>query len=591
MKTSKNMTNQQVAKLLKTVAAAYEIKKQNRFKVAAYQKAAASVEHASSEVKDLWEEDRLTSLPGVGKNIAAHLDELFKTGKVKHFEQIFKGLPQGMFSLMDLSGVGPKTAHKLSRQFKLKAPATAVKKLAQLAQKGKIQQLEGFGKESEQDILRSIKEFAGRGKQRMSLPYAQTLARKIIDFLKQSAAVLEAEPLGSLRRQTPTVGDIDLAVATKDPPAAVKHFLSFPQIKKITDQGKKKVTVNLTTGHQIDVRFHSPDEFGALLQHFTGSKNHNIRLRQIAQKKKLSVSEYGIKKKAKTLKFPQEKEFYQFLGMDWIPPELREDRGEIEAAQKHQLPHLVQLADIKGDLHVHTDFQFKTSHDLGIDSMKTLVRIAKQLNYQYLGFADHNPSLSSYSPQQIIDIIKTRKSKIEEIKSSSEKNMKIRVINLLEVDIRPDGSLAVPDKGLEELDLAIVAIHSSFKQPKKTITQRVLTGLAHPKAKIFAHPASRKINHRPAIDLDWEKLFDFCLKNQKILEINSWPDRLDLPDTLVRQAVKKGVKFVITTDSHAFDQLKLMTYGVAVARRGWAEPKDIINTLPWLKLKSILKIE
>ena len=589
MQTSKNMTNQQVAKLLKAVAAAYEIKKQNRFKVAAYQKAATSVEQASSDIKDLWQEKHLTNLPGIGQNIADHLDELFRTGKVKHFNQLFKDLPQGMFSLMDLSGVGPKTAHKLSQKLKLKTSATAVKKLGQLAKKGQISQLEGFGPESEQDLLKSIQEFSTRGKQRMLLPYAQTLANKIIHYLKQSPAVLKVEPLGSLRRQLATIGDIDLAVATKNPQKAIKHFLKFPQIKKITDQGQKKLSLKLTTNQQLDVRFHSPDEFGALLQHFTGSKSHNIHLRQVAQQKGLSLSEYGIKTKAKLTKFPQEDQFYQALAMDWIPPELREDQGEIEAAQKHQLPKLVQLTNIKGDLHVHTDFHFKTSHDLGTDSMKTLVKTAKQLKYQYLGFADHNPSFSSYSSQQITDVLKKRQQAIEEFKSSSEKRVKI--LNLLEVDIQPNGNLAVPDKGLDQLDSAIAAIHSSFNQSQKTMTQRVLAGLSHPKVKIFAHPASRKINHRPAIDLDWEKLFDFCQKNQKILEINSWPDRLDLPDTLVRQTIKAGVKLVINTDAHAADQLPLISYGVSVARRGWAQPKDIINTLPFKKLKSILKIK
>jgi DNA polymerase (family 10) len=386
-----------------------------------------------------------------------------------------------------------------------------------------------------------------------------------------------------------TIGDIDLAVATKNPKKAVNHFLSFPQIKKIIDKGEKKVSVKLKTGQQLDIRFHSPNEFGALLQHFTGSKNHNIRLRQLAQQKHLSLSEYGIKKGNKTQKFSQEKDFYQALGLDWIPPELREDLGEIEAAQTHQLPNLVKLSDIKGDLHVHTDFHFKTSHDLGIDSMKTLVKTAKHLNYQYLGFADHNPSFSSYSSKQIIDVLKARKATIDKFKSSSEN--KVKILNSLEVDIKPDGKLAVPDQGLDQLDFAIVAVHSSFKQSKKITTQRVLTALSHPQAKILAHPASRKINHRPAIDLDWDKLFDFCEKNHKILEINAWPDRLDLPDTLVHQAIKTGLKLVINTDAHAADQLSLMKYGVAVARRGWAESKNIINTLFWPQLKSILRIK
>jgi len=590
MKTHKQMTNQEIAKLLKTVAAAYEIKKENRFKISAYQNAASSIEQTASSIKDLWEKNKLTSIPGIGKNIASHLDELFKTGKVKHFNDIFKDLPQGMFALMDLSGIGSKTAHKLSQQFKLTSQNLAIKQLKKLAKQKKIQEIEGFGQESEQDILRSIKEFKNRGKKRMLLPIAQILAQNIINYLKQSSAVLEVKTLGSLRRQTPTVGDIDLAVATKTPQKAINHFLKYPEIKKITDKGDKKISVKLNNNQQIDIRFHLPQEFGSLLQHFTGSKAHNVHLRQIAKEKNLSLSEYGIKKHNKLIKFPQEQDFYKALNMAWIPPELREDQGEIQAAQKHQLPDLVELSDIKGDLHIHTDFFFKTSHDLGIDSMKSLVKTAKHLKYQYLGFADHNPSQSSYSSQQMIDILKKRKQQIEEIKSSHAKTVKINILNLLEVDIKPDGSLAIPDKALDQLDFAIAAIHSSFKQNKETITKRVLTALSHPKVKIFAHPASRKLNHRPSIDLDWDKIFDFCQKNHKILEINSFPQRLDLPDDLVRQAIKQGVKLVINTDAHSAEQMKLMSYGISVARRGWAEPKDIINTLSFSQLKTVLNI-
>lgn len=592
MQTSKNMTNQQLAKLLEAVAAAYEVKGENQFRIAAYQNAAAVIEHASSEVKDIWEAGQLTALPGVGKNIASHLDELFRTGKVKHFNQLFKSLPPAMFALLDVPGIGPKTAYKLCRNLAITRAQGALKKLQRLAAQGKIRQLEGFGPQSEAEILKAVQQYQRR-EQRMLLPSAQRLAQEIIAFLQQSPAVIKAEPLGSLRRQAATIGDIDIAVATNQPKKVSQYFTQFPQIKKITDKGSKKISAVLHSGHQVDLRFQAKESFGSLLQYFTGSKQHNISLRVLAQQKKLSLSEYGIKKlrSNRLIKFAHEKAFYRFLGLDWIPPELRENRGEIEAAQAHQLPQLVKLNQIKGDLHVHSNFDIKTSHDIGQSSILALLKQAQKLGYQYLGLADHNPSISHHNPKQIIDAVKRRKAKIEKIKYSHGKDMKIRVLNLLEVDIKPNGSLAVPDQALEQLDFAIVAVHSSFRQNRAEATKRVLTALEHPQVKILAHPAARKLNSREAINLDWDQLFDFCSRHNKILEINSWPDRLDLPDILVRQAIKSDVKLVINSDAHAFSHLELISFGVAVARRGWAESKHIVNTLPWKKFKAILNLD
>ena len=590
MVSSGNFSNSAIAKLLKNIAVAYKLKKTQPFKMIAYEKAAAVIEQTNIDLCTLWKNNKLTSLPGIGKNIADHLDELFRTGKVKHFDKLLKSYPRAMFSLIEIPGMGPKTALKLCKKFNLNNPKTAIKQLEKLIKQRKISSLKGFGQESAKNIQENINQFKQK-KNRLSIYQALALSEQIIDYLKQSSHILQVEPLGSLRRQSSTVGDIDIAVATKQPQKALDYLLKYPEIKKIINQGTSKASVILSNNSQIDVRLQSPDTFGSLLQHFTGSKSHNIKLRQLAQEKNLSLSEYGIKdKQGKLKKFSSEEKFYQALGLDWIPPQLRQARGEIKAAQIHKLPQLINLKDIKGDFHVHTNYDLQSSHDSGTDSFEILIKKAHQLNFQYIGFADHNPSISQHSSQQIISTLKRRKQEIEKIKYSSEKKVKIRVLNLLEIDIKPDGSLAVPDKGLDQLDFAIASIHSSFRQNKPTITHRILNALKHPKIKILGHPTGRIINHRPSINPDWDKIFDFCQKNNKFLEINAWPSRLDLPDSLVQQAVKYKVKFVINTDAHAVDQMNFMPYGIAVAKRGWLESKNVINTLPWNKLTGILNL-
>jgi DNA polymerase (family 10) len=588
MKTHRHMTNQEISQLLKEVSAAYEIKDENRFRISAYQNASASIEHLSAELRDVWQAKQLGEIPGVGPNIASHIDELFRTGQVKHFKQVFKGISPAVFTLLKIPGIGPKTADKLCRFLKIKQPGSALKRLEALAQKHKISQLEGFGSQTESEILKSLQSLKRRPG-RMLLSEATQMAEPIITYLRQCPEVTQVIPLGSLRRQVATVGDLDLGVATENPKPVIGHLVKYPKIKKITDKGERKISLILTNNRQVDFRFQSSRSFGSLLQYFTGSKAHNIHLRTLALKKHLSLSEYGIKHKKKLFVFPTEAGFYQHLKLPLIPPELREDWGEIEAAQKKTLPNLVELKAIKGDLHVHDNIDIKTSHDLGLDSIQDLLKQAKNQNYQYLGLADHNPR-QDLSPNKVISIIRARKDKIEEINSSSGKSMKIRVLNLLEIDIRPNGALALPEKAFDYLDFGLAAIHSSFTQDRKTVTQRVIQGLDHPKIKIFAHPTARLLEKREEIDLDWEKIFAFCLAKNKILEINAYPDRLDLPDYLVRQAVKHGVKLVINTDSHCREHLKLMPYGVSVARRGWAESKNIINTLSWPKFKTLLAL-
>ncbi len=334
-----------------------------------------------------------------------------------------------------------------------------------------------------------------------------------------------------------------------------------------------------------------PQSFGSLLQHFTGSKNHNIRLREYALKQGLSLSEKGIKHHTgknigKMMLFDTEEKLYNTLGMDWIPPEIREDTGEVELALAHTLPKLIELADIKGDLHIHSSYAIQPSHDLGNSSMKEMLEKAKSIGYEYLGFSEHNPSVSNHIKDQIYSIMSRRNDYIEQLKST---NKSVRVINLLETDILANGKLAIDEKALAYTDATLVSIHSSFNTNKKDMTKRIINGLSHPKAKILSHPTGRLLNQRPGYELDWDTLFDFCKKNNKALEINASPLRLDLPDTLVHEAIKYGVKMVIDTDSHDQSHMDMMKYGISVARRGWATKDAVLNTLPYDKLITWLR--
>lgn len=596
------MTNLEIAKLLRAVAASYIIKNENRFKIMAYERAADSIEHSTSEVKDLWEDGKLDSIPGIGPSIAAHLNELFRTGRVAHFEQIMKSLPKAMFPLLSVPGFGPKKAYKLVKILKLTNPETVIEDLEKAANEGEIALIEGFGEKSQEDILEALESFKkGQVKEnRMVLPIASAIAQEVIDYLKKCPATSKVDPLGSLRRKVATIGDIDIAVATEKPEQVVKWFVAYPKKQKVIESGPTGATLLLQNGRQVDLRVQKPTSYGAMLQYFTGSKHHNIHLRELALKKGYSLSEYGIKKinppaggqRSKIKEYSAEEEFYKALGLDWIPPELREDTGEIEAAvrqvrgEPNGLPKLVELEDIKGDLHIHSDYPLEPSHDLGVDSMEEIIKKAENLGYGYIGFTEHSPSIANHTKQQIYSILTHRREKIEKLKLTSKI---VRVINLLEVDILADGNLSIEDKSLNLLDGAIASVHSSFNQPKEKMTQRILRALANPHVRILGHPTGRMLGKREAYEADWDKIFTFCKTHNKALEINAWPDRLDLPDTLVHQAVKMGVKMVVSTDAHAVEQMDLMRYGLAVARRGWAEKDDILNTLSYNKFIIWLK--
>lgn len=588
MKLGKDMTNLEIAELLRAVAASYQLKNEekNRFRIIAYQRAADAVEHASIELKDLWDDGKLKEVPGIGESIASHLDELFRTGASKHFEEVMKGLPPQMFDLMEVPGIGAKTAFRLVKELGIQS----LSDLEKAAKKGKIAVIEGFGQQSQADILKSVDEVKGRTKRHL-LPYAASNAGLVIEWMNESKYVKRADPLGSLRRQAATVGDIDIAVASDNPKEVLEHFVNYPKKTRILEKGDRTASIVLPGDVQVDCMVQPPSGYGALLQHFTGSKHHNIALREYAIKHGMSLSEYGIKIKGKLFKFEKEEEFYKKLGMDWIPPELREDAGEIEAARRSfegersripdSLPDLIELKDIRGDLQIHSDFDTETSHDVGESSMEDIVRKADELGYEYLALTEHNPSRSKHNEQQVLDLLKRKKEATDKLNYSFVKreckSVK-KVFNSLEIDILPEGGLAIPEKGLDLLDFGLISIHSSFRLTRVAMTKRVLSALAYPKVKIFAHPTARKLNIREGVELNWPEIFSFCRKENKWLEINAEPSRLDLPDTLVREAVKAGVKLSMGTDAHHLDSLSNMIFGIAVARRGWAEKNDIVNT-------------
>lgn len=575
-------TNSEVAEILRAVAAAYVIRNVNQFRIRAYEKAADSVEHASREVYDMWQDGTLGELPGIGGSIGQHLDELFRTGKSENFDKTFEGLPPGMFAILPIPGIGPKHAYQLSLQLGLTRYHSAVAKLEKAARQGQISKLEGFQEAGEARILQGIEEFKLKSN-RLLLHIADKDANEIIIYLKKLQFVKQAYPLGSLRRRVTTVGDIDIAVATDNPEETIKHFIAYPSASRVIDAGKTSATLLLRSNVHVDLIVQPVASYGSLLQHFTGSKHHNIALREIALQKGLSLSEKGITETTgeKVLhEFETEEKFYNFLGMDWIPPEIREDRGEIKAAMKHSLPNLIRLEDLKGDYHMHSDLDIETSHDLGLSSMEEMAQTGVSLGYEYIALSEHNPKFS-LEPSQIVELMKKKCELVKKLNVKLAKTIgsPFRVFNSLEIDIRTDGSLAFPEEAFEYLDFAIASVHSSFRQSKEEMTARVLKALAHPKIKILGHPTGRIINQRQGFELDWKQIFEFCLEHDKWLEIDGWPDRLDLPDTQAREAIEAGLSLVISSDAHQADHMRMIRYGIDTARRAWVEKKHVINCL------------
>lgn len=587
---SSNITNSQIIQQFKWAAAVSQVQGANPFVIRAYQNAIESIESLDEELSDYILHDTPDTIPGIGHDLSLKIKDLLSTGKSDSLEKLFAAVPSGMFPLLEVPGIGAKKAFRLSTVFHLDDPKTAQKELKQLAKQDKISQLEGFGEKSQQQILQDL----GRVKpksDRIRLDQADKIAFDITSIIGGIKGIQEIVPLGSLRRRSELVGDVDIGVKTTNPDAVSKFLRNHPDIEQVRASGKNLIRIILKGNRQVDIKFQSPDKWGATLQHFTGSKVHNVALRELALKKSMSLSEHGIKKSGKQIPISSEEEFYRQIGLDYISPELRENTGEIQAAKLHRLPHLVASTHIKGDFHTHTSFNWKSSHDYG-DDVTFLLSKATDLGYEWLILGDHNPSQSSYSNQQILNQVDKRAAWIEQQYSSWKQTVKsstLNILNTLEVDIKPNGDLALATKAMQKLDFAIVAIHSSFNKSQADQTNRVIKAISHPNVKILGHPSGRLVNQRHPISLDWEKVFKACSSKNVALEINANPHRLDLPDTLVKQAKHQKCKFALGTDAHISSQLDYMPYAISVARRGWLESRDIINTYSFEKVTNWLQ--
>ncbi len=601
------MTNLEIASLLRKIAAAYLIVNENRFKIIAYEKAADSIERLTEQVEDLWKAGKLSDIDGVGKTIAGYLQEMFTTGRVSHFDTVLSTLPASIFPLLLVPGIGPKKAYKLVTELTLLDPVSVVGDLEKAALANKISPLEGFGEKSQSDILVNIEAFKrGQIKEhRVLISDADRIASEVIAYLSQDIYIEATTTLGSLRRRVSTIGDIDISVSTTSPESVIALFVKYPH-QKLIEQGPTGASLLLHNGRQVDLRVQTPEKYGAMLQYFTGSKAHNIRLREHALSRGYSLNEYGIKPVKKEtgdkredealelLTFATEQALYEFLGLSYVPPELREDRGEVEAALTNKLPTLVAPKDIKGDLHVHSSYDLSSSHDLGAHSIEENLNSALSLGYEYIGFSDHNPSVGNHSASQIATIMEKRYEVYQAKHDAWKKEMKKlhpqatlpELFVMCEVDILPDGELALPKEAFAFVDAVVVSLHSSFAQSSDQMTNRVLKALqTGAKVRIFGHPTGRLLGKRESVLFKWNEIYAVCKERDIALEINANPSRLDVSDSVVYEARDKGVRFCIDTDAHAVDQLHLLPYGVEVARRGWATKHDIINTLGYTEFR------
>lgn len=595
--------------------------KKNLFRILAYKKAAETIASLDQELYDLWKEKKIQGLPGIGKGITLLLEEFFKTGHMKDVEKQINKYEESVYFLQNIRGIGPKTALVLSKLLsknnnsnlhfygnenqvnKEKNEKIIIDKLIQLCKEHKIANLEGFGEKSENDILNSVLKFQEGIKKdrRINLAEATPVAEKFVEYLKNCKAVKNIEVLGSLRRRMETVGDIDIAVSSDNPEEVIKFFVEYKYARNKEQEGESKAAIQMNSGTHVDLRVISPNQWGTMLAHFTGSKEHNIALRELANKKGMSISEWGIKlnqkPKAKDFKykskttngnvfFKTEEDFYKFLGLQYIPPELRENTGEIEAALKHSLPKLIELKDIKGDLHMHTNFNVEPSHDLGQNTPEEMVERAVKLGRKYIAFSEHNPSISKHNKSQISEILKKKKEMVDKLNQKYQS--KIHIFNSLEVDILPDGNLAIEEEHLKYLDFIIASIHSSFEQTKEKQTQRILRALAFPKVKIFGHPTGRLVEKRESIMFDHDAVFKECLRRRVALEISASPYRNDLNWRLIKDLSKFDLKYIINTDSHSAKEMDLMKFGVWNARKGWLEVNSVINTWSLSEIKKFL---
>lgn len=581
------MENVEIARVLNEYADLLDIKGGNAFRVRSYRKAAQAVEGLSRPLGQMIEDgEDLTAIPGIGASMAEHLGEIVETGRYRALEKLKKELPGSLASLMHLEHLGPKKAKQLHDELGVSSIEELQKALAQ----GKIQRLRGFGKTSADKLRRAIRSQAQRG-QRIRLADADQLMQPLLDHLRKTKGIQKLEVAGSYRRRKETVGDVDVLVACRTPKAVMKRFTSYPKVEEVEMAGTTRGTVVLTSGLKVDLRVVPRKSYGAALHYFTGSKAHNVAVRKLGVERGLKINEYGIfrvpkgkkadkagEREGKRIAGEKEQDVFEHVKMAWVAPELREDRGEIEAARKDRLPKLLTLEDIRGNLHMHSKWTD------GGHSIEEMARACKELGYDYCAITDHSRSTRIAGG---LDAKEFRKQwqEIEEVRG------RLKGITLLagvELDILPDGSLDLSDDVLERMDVIVGSIHSHFTLSKARMTRRIVRAIEHPLVDIIGHPTERQINERDPFDVDLEEVFHAAKEHDVALELNAQPKRLDLSDVYVHRAKELGVKVAINSDAHSTDQLHFMRYGVDQARRGWLERKDVVNALTLKQLRKWL---
>ncbi len=571
------MTNKDIAKILYEMAILLEMKG-IEFKPRAYDKAAQSVEGTAEDVKDLYHKGGIKALediPGVGQSIAEKIEEYIKTKHVKEYDKLKKSIPVDIEGLNSVEGIGPKTILRLYKKLGIKTRD----QLERAAQADKLVKA-GFGKKTQDNILKGIG-FLKKEHGRYLLGEIMPIAETILERIRALPEVHAAEFGGSLRRMRETVGDLDFIAFSKKPAEVVEKFIKFPEVGGVHSKGEHKALVRLNIDTDADIWVLDPGSMGAALIGWTGNKQHNIALRTIAEKKGWMLNDYGLWHGKTVLASKTEEEIYKKLGMDWIPPELRENKGEIEAALEGKLPNLIGYDDVKGDLQVQTDWTD------GKNSIEEMAQAAKELGHEYILITDHTKSLAMTGGSDEKRLVK-QMAAIDEINRKFQSS-KFKILKGAEVNIMPDGTLDIDDETLAKLDVVGAAVHSRFNMSEKDMTIRIKRAMENPNVDIIFHPTGRLIQKRDAYKVDMDELLRTAARTKTIMEIDAFPDRLDLKDEYIRKAVQLGVKLSIDTDAHAISHLAFLRYGIAQVRRGWAEAKDVINTRDWRTMLKLLK--
>ncbi len=575
------MKNQEIAKILYEIAEYLEMEGV-AFKPRAYRKAGLGLETFDRNVEDLYKEEGfkgLKKIPGVGESIAQKIEEYLKTGKIKYYEDFKKKIPASVEALTAIEGVGPRKVKIIYEELGVKN----LDELEKAAEEGKIRKIPGFGEKTEKNILEGIA-FLKREKGRFLLGEILPTAKEVFAKLEKSKDIEELSMGGSVRRMKDTIGDLDFLAISENPEKVMDLFVSFPGVVRVWGKGATKTSVRMSQGFDMDIRVIPRKSYGSALQYFTGSKEHNIHLRKIAIEKGLKLNEYGVFKGEKMVAGEDEEEVYKVLGLSWMEPELRENTGEIEAAIREAqgkpdgLPKLIGYKDVKGDLHYHSRWQESDGTPI-----EEAALAARDFGYEYIGISEHTKTLKiehGLGEKQLLHHI----SEIEKINShlsqGAGRQAKFRVLSGCEANIMQDGSIDIDDKVLAKLDYVIAGVHSQFKMPMEKMTERIIKAMENPHVDIISHPTGRLIKKREEYQIDVEKILEAARETKTALEINSYPERLDLKDVYIKKAKEKGVKMVINTDSHDPSQLHYIEYGISQARRGWAEKEDIINCWP-----------